>query len=340
MAKIIELVTNAGQVDVTKGIVEEVLKSVPELDFFDAGTVKGIVMSTLSRTSLPTVAFRKIGDPVSSSRSGFAKRTVELALLSGRVEISEAEAMANGLMSVEEQEADEAISVLRAAFKHIAKQIWYGTSSDAKGFDGAVKLVDAALVTLAGVGTSNANTSVWAVGNGFKTKCGLAFSENSKILSSTDVEFVKKDILVKDPQNNNAVIGVEPGYVGDLTSWAGLHVANKNALARLCNVTTTTGLNDDMLRDLVEAYSIANDGALPDAIFMSFNARKMLRKSREFALKLKGGGDGKVFAPIPTDVDGVKIIATNAIVDTEETVSSDDDDSSSSSSASASASSH
>ena len=30
MAKIIELVTNAGQVDVTKGIVEEVLKSVPE----------------------------------------------------------------------------------------------------------------------------------------------------------------------------------------------------------------------------------------------------------------------------------------------------------------------
>ena len=95
MAKIIELVTNAGQVDVTQGIVEEAAKAVPEMDFFDAGTIKGTTLSTLARTSLPTVAFRKIGDPVSSSRSQFAKRSVELALLSGRVEISEAEATAN-----------------------------------------------------------------------------------------------------------------------------------------------------------------------------------------------------------------------------------------------------
>ena len=33
MAKIIELVTNAGQVDVTQGIVEEAAKAVPEMDF-------------------------------------------------------------------------------------------------------------------------------------------------------------------------------------------------------------------------------------------------------------------------------------------------------------------
>ncbi|MBO4708718.1 MAG: hypothetical protein J5727_02945, partial [Kiritimatiellae bacterium] len=65
MAKIIELVTNAGQVDVTQGIVEEAAKAVPEMDFFDAGTIKGTTLSTLARTSLPTVAFRKIGDPVS-----------------------------------------------------------------------------------------------------------------------------------------------------------------------------------------------------------------------------------------------------------------------------------
>ena len=31
MAKIIELVTNAGQVDVTQGIVEEAAKAVPEM---------------------------------------------------------------------------------------------------------------------------------------------------------------------------------------------------------------------------------------------------------------------------------------------------------------------
>ena len=318
MAKIIDLVTNAGQVDVTKGIVEEVARAVPEVAFFDAGTVPGTTLSTLARTSLPTTAFRDIGDPVSSSRSGFAKRTVDLKLLSGRVEVSEAEALANPLMTVEEQEVDEAQATLTSAFKTLAKQIWYGPDSgkgDAKGFDGAVDLVDAAMVTRAGNGTADANTSVWFVGNGFKTKVGLAFSANSKILSATDLEFRKGDILIKN--GGGAVTGVEPGYIGDLTSWAGLHVANKNALARLCNVTATTGLTDDMLTDCIEAYAQANDGQRPDAIFMSYNARKMLRKSRTLAFTSKKGVDVTQYAPTPTDIDGIPIIATNAIVDTE-----------------------
>ena len=73
MAKIIDLVTNAGQVDVTKGIVEEAVKSCPEMQFFDADTVPGTTIATLARTSLPTVAFRNLGDPVRSSRSGYAE---------------------------------------------------------------------------------------------------------------------------------------------------------------------------------------------------------------------------------------------------------------------------
>ena len=338
MAKIIELVTNAGQVDVTQGIVEEAAQSVPEMQFFDAGTIKGTTLSTLARTSLPTVAFRKIGDPVSSSRSSFAKRNVELALLSGRVEISEAEATANGLMTLEEQEIDEASATLLAAFKALAAQIWYGaktTGGDEGGFDGAIDLVDASMVTLAGDGTTNKNTSVWFVKTKFKKDAGLAFSENSKILASSDIEFRKGDILIK---KNGAVVGVEPGYIGDLNSWAGLHIANKFSIARLANVTATTGLNDDMLRDCIEAFAKANNGQLPDGIFMSFEARKMLRKSREFALKLKGGGNGEIYAPTPKDVDDIPIYATVAISNTEATVSEDDDSSTSSSSSSSSSS--
>jgi len=320
MAKLIELVTNAGQVDVTKGIVDEVTKAVPEIAFFDAEVIPGTTIKTLARTSLPTVAFRNIGDPVSASRSGYEPRTADLKLLSGRIEISEAEEKANGLQTLEEMEIDEGIAVMTAAFKTLAKQIWYGPDSgkaDNKGFDGAVDLVDASMVTLAGAGSDGANTSVWFVGNGAKTDVGLLFSKNSKILSSTDVEFRKGDILVKD---QGSVVGVEPGYIGDLTSYAGMLVANTKRLARLANVTATTGLNDDMLRDVIEAYAQANDGKLPDAIFMSYKARKMLRKSREFALKLKGGGDGTISAPIPADVDGIPVYATNALLDTEATV--------------------
>ena len=314
MAKIIDLVTNAGQVDVTRGIVEEALAAVPEMQFFDADTIAGTVVNTLARVSLPTVAFRNIGDPVSSTRSGYETRPATLKMLSGRAEVTDAEVLANGLMTKDEQLVSESVAVLTAAFQALAKQIW--TGSDAKGFTSAMSLVDAAMVTRAGDGQAGANTSVWFVGNGAKTKCGILFSKNSGILADADIEFRKGDILVK---NGDTVTGVEPGWIGDLTSYAGFHVANKKSLARLCNVTAETGLTDDMLTDCIEAYAQMNNGAKPDGIFMSFNARKMLRKSRNLTLKAEGG-DLNRFATTPVEIDGIPIIATNAILDTEATV--------------------
>ena len=310
MAKIIDLVTNAGQVDVTRGIVEEALAAVPEMAFFDAD-----VINTLARVSLPTVAFRNIGDPVSSSRSGYETRPATLKMLSGRAEVSEAEVKANGLMSKDEQLVAESVAVLTAAFQTLAKQIW--TGSDAKGFTSAPALVDAAMVTRAGNGATNANTSVWFVGNGAKTKCGIIFSKESGILSDADVEFRLGDILIKG--DDGKVTGCEPGWIGDLTSYAAFHVASKKALARLCNVTAATGLTDDMLTDCIEAYAQNNNGVKPDAIFMSYGARKMLRKSRNLALKAEGV-DLARYAATPTDIDEIPIIATNAIPDTEATV--------------------
>lgn len=325
MAKIIDLVTNAGQVDVTKGIVEEAVKSCPEMQFFDADTVPGTTIATLARTSLPTVAFRNLGDPVSSSRSGYAERTATLKLLSGRVEISEAEVKKNGLQTKEEMQTDESIATMTAAFHHLASQIWYGTGSDGKGFDGATQLVDAAMVTKAGAGTADANTSIWFVGNAAKRACGIVFSKNSKIINGEDLEFHDGDIPIKETvaigdEQKEIVVGVEPGTIGDLTSFAAFLVSNKKQLARLCNVTTTTGLDDDMLMDCIEAYAKVNDGRRPDGVFMSFNARKMLRKSRTLTLQIKNGVNAKVFAPIPTDVDGIPLFASNAILDTEAVV--------------------
>ena len=225
MARIIDLVTNAGQVDVTKGIVEEAVKSCPEMQFFDADTVPGTTIATLARTSLPTVAFRNLGDPVSSSRSSYAERTATLKLLSGRVEISDAEVKKNGLQTKEEMQTDESIATMAAAFQHLAKQIWYGTGSDAKGFAGAAALVDAAMVTKAGAGSAGANTSVWFVGNGAKRACGIVFSKNSKIINGEDLTFHDGDIPIKETvtindEQKEIVTGVEPGTIGDLTSFA------------------------------------------------------------------------------------------------------------------------
>lgn len=90
-----------------------------------------------------------------------------------------------------------------------------------------------------------------------------------------------------------------------------------STLARLCNVTATTGLTDGMLRDCIEAYVQLNDGVMPKAIFMSYGARKMLRKSRTLTLAIKNGANAVVEAPTVVDVDGIPVIATNALLDTE-----------------------
>lgn len=327
MAKIIDLITKAGDVDVKKGIVEEVSKAVPEVEFFDAEVIDGTTINTLARTSLPTVAFRNLGEPVSSSRSQFKERTATLKLLSGRVEVSEAEIAKNPLMTADEQCVDEGVATMTAAAKTLAKQIWYGTNADSKGFDGATALVDAAMITKAGNGDdTNTNTSVFFVCNGVKTACGIVFSKNSKLLANEDIEFRKGDIQIKGKQTItvgeasveiDTILGVEPGMIGDLTSYAAFLVSNKKQLARLANVTKTTGLTDDMLTDCIEAFAQANDGKKPDAIFMSYAARQMLRKSRTLSLKLKSGANAEVYAPTPTDVDGIPVIATNSIVNTE-----------------------
>lgn len=317
MAKIIDLITNKGQVDVTKGVIEEVQKRVPELEFFDFDTVPGTTFQLLARVKNPTVRFRAVGDPVISSRSEYELRTAELKMLSGRVEIPESEVLSNPLKSREEQQTDESTATLTAAFKHVADQIWYGTGSDAKGFAGAPALVDASMVTLAGAGSENANTSVWFVGNGAKTACGIILSDKSKIFE--DLEFRKGDILTKDHEGK--ITGVEPGDIGDLTSWLCFSAANKYKLARLANVTAATGLTDDMLTDVIEVYRQMNDGESPAAIFMSYNARKMLRKSRQLSFTDKKGVSVTQYAPIPTDVDGIPVIATSSIKDTEATVS-------------------
>ena len=322
---ILELVKNAGEVDVTQGIIEEVTKVVPEIAFFDTALVLGIVYSYLARVQGPTVAFRNIGDPVTASRSKFEKRPGELKLLSGRIELTEAEVTANPLQTLEEQEADESAQTMVSAFKHVADQIWNGADSDNKGFVGAPDLVAAEMVTRAGDGADGASTSVWFVCNGAKTACGLHLSKNSKFFEG-DLEFHKGDIPTKDSEGH--VTGVEPGYIGDLTSWINFGSANKHKLARLCNITKATGLDDDMLTDCLELFAKMNDGQKPDAIFMSYAARAMLRKSRKLAFTSTKGVDVTQYAPIPTDVDGIPLFATNSITDTEDAVPAEESSSS------------
>ena len=313
--------------DATVGIVDEVSKLVPEIKFFDSRLIKGTQFKTLARTSLPTTGFRKLNEGIAASRNGYDMKTFDLGILAGLVQMDKAEALGDSMRTKEQVLADEANGVMVSAFKTLGSKVWYGDSANAEAFAGAATLVKDSMVVDAGGSTANACSSVFAVGNGATDGCGLVLSEESGFLLNGDLEFKEGKMLGK----NNLEV---PCFWTDLTGWAGFSCVNANRLARLANLDATKTLTDALLADLVGKYEEANDGLRPDALFVSFAQRRALQKARSAIYPAIRGTKGELTAPTPVDFEGIPLIATNAIVNTEAVWAEEESSSSSSSSSS------
>ena len=309
MAKVIDLVKGAYS-DAAVGIIDEVSKVVPEIAFFDARLVAGTQFKTLARTSLPTTGFRALGAGIDASSNGYALKTFDLGILAGLVQMDKAAALADALRSKEEVLSDEAIGVIISAMKTLAGKVWYGSKDGAEKFAGVATLCEDDLVVSAGGSTANAESSVFAVGNSATKACGLVFSKNSGFFLEGELEFKEGTM---SGSNSKPV----PCSWTDLTGWAGFSAVNAKKMARLANLDSSThSLTDALLAKVVNAYTKANDGIRPDALFASYAQLEKLQASRA-ANHVLPGQKGSVSAEFPTDFQGIPLIATNAILDTE-----------------------
>ena len=294
------------------GLIEENISSAPELSIFPSRTIKGTTYTTGVRTGLPTVGFRDANAGVAPSKSTFKKNLVECFILSSLIRADKAVADAY------EDGADawkmiEASGVMRAAMQRIGKQTWYGTSSDAKGFAGFKAFLAAGGKTLAGddltinAGGSTANTasSVYAVKFG-EQDAQFVFGQNS--------------IMELGEWRNETVTDSEgkgyEAYAAALTAWVGLQIGNENCARRIYNLTVANGLTDALLAKLIATFPV---GVRPDAIFGSRRSIAQLQASRTVALY--GTGTNRPnqpnVAPYPTEFEGIKIIATDSILNTD-----------------------
>lgn len=308
MAKLIDLVKGA-YADATVGIVDEVVKEVPEVAFFDARLVKGTQFKTLARTSLPTTGFRTLGNGIDASESGYGLKTFDLGILSGLVQVDKAQVLGDSMRSNEEALSDEAIAMVISGMKTLAGKVWYGGKAGAEAFDGVAALCDDSLVVDAGDSTANSCSSVYAVGNDARKACGLVFSENSGFFLNGELDFKEGKML---GANNKEV----PCYWTDLTGYAGFSAVNAKKMARLANLGASSHtLTDALLAKLVAAYRKAN-GSVPDALFASYDQLTALQVARA-ATTVAPRERGSVAAEWPTDFQGIPLIASNAISDTE-----------------------
>lgn len=287
------------------GIITEVIKKIPELNFFSASPVKRNDYYTLCVAADPTVAFRATTE----------ERTWQAATLgTKRITCKYLDASWMLQCAIAEQSdwgKETAIAIqqqahFRAALQKIAEQTWYGTGANGdKGFNGLKSIIaavdnantdDGTMAISAGGANGSNGSSVFAVRTGIDSIQYAWGSEGQ--LTEGDIQ---KQIV------GNATKGAWY-YVQELGGWVGLQVTSRNAAAMINNLTPAKGLTDDLLYQLLGKFP-AGEG--PDAIFLSRRSLEQLRKSRT-ATNATGAP-----APIPTEIEGVPLIATDAISNTE-----------------------
>lgn len=298
------------------GLIEENVKSAPEVSLFPFRTIRGTSYKTGIRTGLPTTAFRAANEGQTPTKSTFKQSLIECFIFGGQIEVDKAVADAHE-DGAEAMQAIEASGVMQSAMRMLGKQIWYGVTNDAKGFPGLKAATPKNSTTLAGDSlcvdatgtTSGAASSVYAVKFG---------PQHLQLIGGNNRAWQLDDFTVQQIVAANS--GKLTAYVAGLTGWIGLQIGHENCVRRICNVTADSGkgLTDLLLADLLATFPV---GMVPDAIFMSRRSRSQLQKARTITLQGQGTTRPQqpAIAPIPTEYDGVPIVATDSILNTDAT---------------------
>jgi hypothetical protein len=324
------ITTGATSLDILKinnseeiiGAIDDSIKTVPELQYFEASPVIRNAYKTLVITALPQVKFRAPGTFTPQKAAVLAMRDVQCAHLDASWSIDDALATQSD-WGKEMAFAIETITHMRAAFFTLARQIWYGTNAiggDATGFPGLYQLIggtapnnsnadlhlDAGGKAAYDLAVENEETPVGGLTSVFAVTTGLdgiqlAWGSEGKI---TEGEIVKQQVT-------NAA-GDKAWYdCQQIECWAGLQVTSEFAFGRIHGINAENPLTDDLLYDLLSRFPTGKE---PSALFMNRKALEQLRRSRT-AVNATGAP-----APRPEDVAGVKIYVTDAILGNEETL--------------------
>lgn len=278
--------------DAAVGLIDETIKTHPELIFVPARTIRGINYKTKIRTSLPTVGFRKANDGVTATKGGYDNRLVETYILNPRWECDKAVADRDE-DGPEMFIFDEATGMLEASLQQLCKQFYYGRNAtyggDVEGHPGLLDSYDSTnMVVDAGGTTANTGSSCWLIRFGRKD-VNWVWGENG----SMEVD----DPRIETITGENG--GPLTGYVQELLAYPGLQVGSLKSIVRIKKLTDDTGkgLTDDLI---YEALSKFPAGIEPDLILCSKRSLEQLRKSRT-ATNATGSP-----APVPESIIGTQ----------------------------------
>lgn len=294
-------IAKANGSDALVGLIDEATKTHPEIMRVPARTIKGMNYKTLVRTANPSVAFRNANEGTAATVGTVENRLVETFILNPRWECDKAVAdrHEDGAAAFI---AMEGVAILEAAMQALAAQFYYGrgTGGDAKGHPGLIDAYDSTnMVVDAGGTTATTGSSAWLVKFGPKDVQWVYGNGGALDLS----EVVEERIL--DGSSNPFT-----GYVQELLAYPGLQVGSQRSVCRIKKLTEDSGkgLTDALLYSALEKFTA---GIVPDVILVTRRSLRQLRASRT-ATNSTGAP-----APLPTDLEGIPILVTEALTNTE-----------------------
>lgn len=294
------------------GVIDEVIAEVPELQFFGASPVNKNTYKTLCVSALPTVGFRTPGTFRTFDAPTLANKTVELKNLDASWILESA--VAN--MSDWGREAAIAIQQkahLKAALFKIAQQTWNGASAVDGGFNGLKGIISAVTTADTDDGTMKIQVDSGAISDGTSVYAVRTGLDSIQYAWGNDGRITEGEIKEQVIGGTGSGSGLEGAffYTQKIEGWVGLQVTSRNAAAcitGLSKAVANKGLTDDLLYQLLAKFPA---GAGPQAIFLNRRSLEQLRASRT-ATNATGAP-----APIPTEIEGIPLIVTDAIANNE-----------------------
>ena len=250
-------------------------------------------------TAEPAVGFRSLNDGRDHDHTVRTTVTETLQILDASFDMDAA------IYNAEVASA-EARSHLQSAFAKAERQIFYGTSSngDSSGFNGLFNSADlnglADDMVIDGGGSSvGAQSSVYLLrATPDATGICSVFGNNGNI----DIGGAYQSMI-------EGTSGRYDAWVVPIVSYMALQLGSKYSAARIANVESA--LDDDKI---YQALSLFPASLQPTHICMNRSALKLLRESRT-ATNATGAP-----APRPSEVEGIPIIVSDQIVQTEAVV--------------------
>ena len=294
--------------DTIVGLIEETLTYAPEVQIMPARTIRGTSYKIASRVSYPGVGFRAANEGSTPTKSEFENQLIECYILSGAVQADVA--VARAYEDGEQAWKDiESVGVMRQAMIELGSQVIYGTSHQAKGFPGLQAIhtaFNSGLVVDAGGTSAGTGSSVYGINTD---------TQGVQLVFGAGTTFELGEWRIE----NVGTSSVYPAHVANLTAWVGMQVGSKYSVGRLKDATEDSGfgVTDAKLAALLSKYPV---GYRPNYWLMNRRSAYQLQVSRSASTVQNGvktSSGAEIFAPLPTESNGIPIVITDSIGNTE-----------------------